>query len=67
MQQETPPTDRELLELVLKRTTQTRNIFIWTLVLNLAFFILPLIGMLFAIPYLLRTYATLLDTSVLGI
>lgn len=34
---------------------KTRQYFLWTLILSLAFFLLPLIGMMFAIPFFLDT------------
>lgn len=34
---------------------KTRQYFLWTLILSLAFFLLPLIGILFAIPFFLDT------------
>lgn len=34
---------------------KTRQYFLWTLILSLAFFLLPLIGMVFAIPFFLDT------------
>ena len=40
---------------------KTRKYFMWTLILTLAFFILPLIGLVFAIPSFLSTYSTALQ------
>ncbi|MEK7555882.1 MAG: hypothetical protein AAB523_01175 [Patescibacteria group bacterium] len=40
---------------------KTRKYFMWTLVVTLAFFILPLIGLVFAIPSFLSTYSTALQ------
>lgn len=34
---------------------KTRKYFLWTLVLTLLFFFLPLIGLVFAIPFFLST------------
>lgn len=34
---------------------KTRQYFLWTLILSLVFFLLPLIGMVFAIPFFLDT------------
>jgi hypothetical protein len=36
-----------------------RKYFLWSLIATLAFFLLPLIGLLIAIPYLLNTYSNL--------
>ncbi|MCR4330872.1 MAG: hypothetical protein NUV49_03265 [Patescibacteria group bacterium] len=40
---------------------KTRKYFMWTLIVTLAFFILPLVGLLFAIPSFLNTYSTALQ------
>ncbi len=40
---------------------KTRKYFMWTLILTLAFFILPLIGLVFAVPSFLNTYSTALQ------
>jgi len=37
------------------------KIFFWTLVITVALFVLPLIGLLFAIPQFLSTYGSLLQ------
>lgn len=34
---------------------KTRKYFLWTLILSLVFFLLPLIGLAFAIPFFLDT------------
>lgn len=34
---------------------KTRKYFLWTLILSLVFFLLPLIGLVFAIPFFLGT------------
>ncbi|OGI16246.1 MAG: hypothetical protein A2878_00375 [Candidatus Moranbacteria bacterium RIFCSPHIGHO2_01_FULL_54_31] len=36
---------------------KTRKYFLWTLITSLAFFVLPLIGLTFAIPFFLNTLA----------
>ncbi len=43
---------------------KTRKYFFWTLVLTIAFFVLPLIGLVFAIPSFINTYANL--TTITG-
>ena len=35
---------------------KTRNYFKWTMIITIALFVLPLIGLLFAIPAFLTTY-----------
>lgn len=38
-----------------------KKIFLWTLVITLILFILPLVGLLFAIPQFLSNYSNLLQ------
>lgn len=45
----------ELLQKVYISSEKTRKYFMWTLISSVALFILPLIGLLFAIPTLLST------------
>lgn len=37
---------------------RTRKYFLWTLVLSVAFFLLPLVGILIAVPFLLDTLSS---------
>ena len=37
---------------------KTRQYFLWTLILSVAFFILPLIGLVFVIPFFLNTLSS---------
>jgi hypothetical protein len=53
----------ELLKEVFRSSERMRKYFLWSLILGLAFFILPMIGLLFAIPYYLKT----LDISGFGL
>jgi len=52
----------EILGKIYKSTEKTRKYFLWTLIISVSLFILPLIGMIFVIPMFLSTY-----TSTLGI
>lgn len=45
----------ELLQKVYVSSEKTRKYFMWTLISSIALFVLPLIGLLFAIPALLST------------
>lgn len=45
----------ELLQKVYISSEKTRKYFLWTLISSITLFILPLIGLLFAIPVLLST------------
>lgn len=53
----------EALEIQLQENTkmilQMRKFFLWTLIISGAIIILPLIGLLFAIPQFLDTYGSL--------
>ncbi len=51
----------ELLQKIYISVEKTRKYFLWTLIISLALFFLPLIGMLFVIPKFLSMY-----TSTLG-
>ncbi|MDP3901101.1 MAG: hypothetical protein Q8Q38_02065 [bacterium] len=46
---------RELLNRVYDSVEKTRKYFMWTLILSVAFFVVPLIGLLIIIPTVLRT------------
>ena len=46
----------------LQRTIDgVRKIFLWTLILSLVLFVLPLIGLLFVVPQFLSTYSGILQ------
>jgi len=48
----------ELLQEIYKSVEKTRKYFMWTLIISLAFFVLPLIGMIFVIPKFLSVYTS---------
>jgi len=48
------------LEAIYKSVEKTRKYFLWTLIITLVVFILPLIGLLFAVPAFINTYTTTL-------
>jgi hypothetical protein len=48
------------LDAVYKSAETTRKYFLWVVIISVALFILPLIGLLFAIPSALSTYNSLL-------
>lgn len=45
----------ELLQKIYTSAEKTRKYFMWTLIASVAFFILPLIGLAFVIPFFLDT------------
>jgi hypothetical protein len=44
------------IDLIYISVEKTRKYFFWTMIITIALFILPLIGLLFAIPSFLSTY-----------
>ena len=38
---------------------KTRKYFMWTLIISVAFIVLPLIGLAFAVPQLISVYSTM--------
>ena len=50
----------EMLQKVFVSVEKTRKYFMWTLIITLVLFALPLIGLLFAIPMLLNGLNTML-------
>ncbi|HEC32690.1 MAG TPA: hypothetical protein ENI63_00330 [Candidatus Kaiserbacteria bacterium] len=47
-----------LLEKIYTSVEKTRKYFMWTLIISLVVFILPLIGMIFVIPSFLSVYTS---------
>lgn len=43
------------LDAIFDSAEKTRKYFMWTLILNLVFFVLPLIGLIIIIPWFLKT------------
>lgn len=48
-------TQGELLQKIYTSAEKTRKYFMWTLIASLAFFIVPLVGLMFVIPTFLST------------
>jgi len=46
----------ELLEKIYISVEKTRKYFLWTLIISLVLFVLPLVGLLFVIPQFLSIY-----------
>lgn len=51
------------LDAIYKSTEKTRRYFLWTLIISVAFIVLPLIGLAFLLPIFLKT----LSLSSLGL
>jgi len=70
---DTPPSpspikqpDRELLEQIYTSVERTRKMFLWTTIITIITFVLPLLGLIFAIPFILNTYLSPI-TDTLGL
>ena len=53
----------EKLDAIYKSVEKTRKYFLWTLIISVALIVLPLIGMIFAIPAFLNS----IDIQGLGL
>ena len=51
--------NRELLDKIYVSVEKTRKYFLWVLIVSVVVFILPLIGLFFAIPSFIDTYSSL--------
>lgn len=56
--------NRELLEKIYASTEKTRKMFLWTLIISIIAFILPLIGLAIALPIFINTYVSGLFTQL---
>lgn len=59
--------NKEVLEKIYISTERTRKMFLWTLILTIITFVLPLVGLMFAIPYFINTYVSALSGTGLGL
>ena len=51
----------ELLEKIYRSTEKTRKYFLWTMIISVVIFVLPLISLVFVIPKFISTYASMLE------
>lgn len=51
--------NRELLDRIYISAEKTRKYFLWVLIISVVVFVLPLIGLFFAVPSFLDTYSSL--------
>jgi len=51
----------ELLKEIYLSTEKTRKYFLWTFIISLLVFILPLLGLILVLPKFLSTYSSLLE------
>ncbi|MEK7576561.1 MAG: hypothetical protein AAB482_02590 [Patescibacteria group bacterium] len=47
------------LDEIYRSVEKTRKYFLWTLIMSVVFFVLPLIGLFFAIPQFLSSYSAM--------
>ena len=52
------------IDAIYESTEKTRKYFLWTLIGTLIAFVLPLVGLVFAIPSFLATYSSLGDLGI---
>jgi hypothetical protein len=53
---EEPLTQDQKLDAIYRSVEKTRKYFMWTLIITVAAVVLPLIGLIFAIPAFLRSF-----------
>lgn len=58
---------RELIEKIWLSVEKTRKYYLWTMILTLAFFIIPLIIMAIVLPSFISEYSSMLNGSALGL
>ena len=46
------------IDAIYKSVEKTRKYFMWTLILSIAFFVIPLIGLLFVIPQFINSISS---------
>ena len=51
--------NREKLDKIYVSTEKTRKYFMWTLIITVVMFVLPLVGLVVMIPFLLRNLGSL--------
>ncbi len=56
MEQRIDALDKKI-DAIYKSVEKTRKYFLWTMIISVALFVLPLIGLMFAIPSFLQNYA----------
>lgn len=62
MDQETTQRLEQKIDAIYVSVEKTRKYFFWTMVVTLVLFILPLIGLVFAIPSFLSSYTNTINT-----
>jgi hypothetical protein len=59
--------NKEALAKIYASVEKTRKLFLWTLIITIVAFVLPLVGLALAIPFFINTYIAPLAGSALGL
>lgn len=59
--------NKAMLEKIYQSTEKTRKLFLWTLIISVVAIVLPLVGLVMAIPYFLKTMSAALSGTQLGL
>ncbi len=51
----------EKIDKIYKSVEKTRKYFLWTMIITVALFVLPLVGLFFAIPSFMKNYVGQID------
>lgn len=51
--------NKEMLDKIYTSVEKTRRYFLWVIIISIVVFVLPLIGLFFAVPSFIDTYSTL--------
>lgn len=52
-------TDREILEAIYENTRKTKNYMKWSLIITIAFVVIPLVGTIIIIPFALKSVTSI--------
>ena len=55
---------RKIIEAIFVSTEKTRKYFMWSLIVTVAFIVLPLIAMVFVIPFAISSYSSVLNLGI---
>ncbi len=53
----------EKIDAIYTSVEKTRKYFMWTLIISVAFVVIPAIGLVFAIPFFLNSYVGSINTA----
>lgn len=55
---------RKIVEAIYVSTEKTRKYFMWSLIITVVFLVLPLVAMIFVIPFALSSYTSALNLGI---